>query len=150
QKERDVIQKLDRDLAIHPKNGAVDVNLLARLQADVHPALHRSPSEMVEVISIKPLKFVDFSSRISSASRRIQRPIEMRSARSCGGSSFSGLARSSMSMPQSRCTNVKASIASRVPGPASSAIFRSSIDRSIALRSLSRQAALLSSTTSAY
>ena len=47
---------------------------------------------MVCETSMMPLKLSDFSSLICSASRMTQSPIEIRSARSCCGRSFSGLA----------------------------------------------------------
>ena len=53
---------------------------------------------MVLETSMMPLKFSDFSSLISSASRMTHSPIEIRSARNRCGRSFSALARSSMRM----------------------------------------------------
>ena len=126
----DVVEELERDLAVRLEHGAVDVDLFrSGFQADLQRFSHCMPSRMIWETSIRPSTLSERPWRTSSASRRSQRPIEMRLARSSLGSALSGLPRSSTKWVQTRLTNSRASTASRDWSPASRALASMSIER---------------------
>src|SRR5690606_27831019 len=98
----DVVEEFQRDLAVGPDHGAIDVDLLIRLERDLQRVLHWIPSRIICETSIRPSKLSERPWRTSSASRSSHRPMEMRFARSSCGRLLSSLPRSSTKAVQTR------------------------------------------------
>ena len=59
QQELDIVEQLDRNLAVRPDDGAVEIDLLVGAQRYLERVLHLMPSRMIWEMSMRPPKLSD-------------------------------------------------------------------------------------------